>query len=113
MEKSKVDAIYMQYQDKIPQEQKLNFKRSLERADDSRYESLSMVKIHNPIVILILSIFLGGLGIDRFMLGDIGLGICKLLFGWITFGIWPLVDIYFAYKRAKELNVQNLLNALN
>ena len=26
-------------------------------------------------IILIISIFLGGLGIDRFMIGDIGLGL--------------------------------------
>ena len=41
---------------------------------------------------LLLSIFLGELGIDRFYLGKIGTGILKL----ITlggFGIWWLIDI--------------------
>jgi hypothetical protein len=40
----------------------------------------------------ILGFFLGGLGVDRFYLGNIGMGIAKLLLGWLTFGIWPLVD---------------------
>lgn len=40
----------------------------------------------------ILSFFLGGLGVDRFYLGNIGLGVAKLLVGWATFGIWPLID---------------------
>tara|TARA_B100000214_G_scaffold33290_1_gene21176 strand:+ start:150 stop:380 length:231 start_codon:yes stop_codon:yes gene_type:complete len=43
-------------------------------------------------VLLILSILLGGLGIDRFYAGHIGLGILKLL----TVGgcgIWALIDI--------------------
>ena len=44
------------------------------------------------IVALLLSIFLGILGIDRFYMGYIGLGILKL----ITmggFGIWWLIDL--------------------
>nr|AIF20713.1 TM2 domain-containing protein [uncultured marine group II/III euryarchaeote KM3_92_B07] len=43
-------------------------------------------------VTLLLSIFLGTLGVDRFYLGHIGLGIVKLL----TFGgcgIWWLIDL--------------------
>ncbi|CAN5133796.1 hypothetical protein BH09ACT5_BH09ACT5_13280 [soil metagenome] len=40
----------------------------------------------------ILGFFLGGLGVDRFYLGNIGLGVAKLLVGWLTLGIWPLVD---------------------
>jgi TM2 domain/Protein of unknown function (DUF2510) len=40
----------------------------------------------------ILGFFLGGLGVDRFYLGNIGMGVAKLLLGWLTFGIWPLID---------------------
>ena len=40
----------------------------------------------NKIVALLLSIFLGGWGIDRFYLGYIGMGILKLLTGGV-FGI--------------------------
>ena len=42
--------------------------------------------------LLILSILLGGLGVDRFYAGHIGLGVLKLL----TLGgcgIWSLIDI--------------------
>jgi TM2 domain-containing membrane protein YozV len=44
------------------------------------------------VVTLLLAIFLGGLGIDRFYAGSIGLGVLKL----ITFsglGLWWLIDI--------------------
>src|ERR1700710_2416964 len=40
----------------------------------------------------ILGFFLGGLGVDRFYLGNTGMGVAKLLLGWLTVGIWPLVD---------------------
>jgi TM2 domain-containing membrane protein YozV len=46
----------------------------------------------NWILTLIMSIIFGGLGVDRFLMGHIGLGILKL----ITLGgcgIWWLVDL--------------------
>ena len=49
-------------------------------------------EMKSKVVALILSIFLGELGIDRFYLGYIGTGILKL----ITcggFGIWWLIDL--------------------
>ena len=46
----------------------------------------------NKIVYVLLAFFLGGLGVHRFMRGQIGLGIMMLLFNWLTLGIWSLVD---------------------
>jgi TM2 domain-containing membrane protein YozV len=44
------------------------------------------------IVALLLSIFVGGLGVDRFYLGYIGLGIVKLLTAGGC-GVWSIIDI--------------------
>lgn len=58
------------------------------------------VKIEKPkvegekewIVALLLSVFLGSLGIDRFYLGYLGLGILKLITAGGC-GIWWLIDL--------------------
>ena len=46
----------------------------------------------NWVTLLLLSIFLGGLGVDRFYVGKIGTGILKLITGG-GFGIWYLIDL--------------------
>ena len=46
----------------------------------------------NKFTALLLSIFLGGFGVDRFYLGYIGMGILKLLTGGV-FGILYIIDI--------------------
>lgn len=53
----------------------------------------------NKIVYIVITFFLGGLGIHRFMRGQIGLGIVMLLFGWLTFGIWWLIDFIISLTK--------------
>jgi TM2 domain-containing membrane protein YozV len=46
----------------------------------------------NWVLTLVLSILFGGIGVDRFIMGQVGLGLLKL----ITFGgcgVWWLIDI--------------------
>ncbi|MBR5408537.1 TM2 domain-containing protein [Candidatus Saccharibacteria bacterium] len=56
--------------------------------------------VNKHLFVWVFSFLLGGFGVDRFIRGQIGLGVCKLLFGWITLGIWPLVDWIIALVKA-------------
>ena len=40
----------------------------------------------------LLQIFLGSFGVGRFYLGYTALGLLQLFLGWMTCGIWPIVD---------------------
>lgn len=51
------------------------------------------------LVALLLSIFLGPFGVDRFYLGHTGLGLLKLLLCWGTFGIWWVIDVILIAMR--------------
>jgi TM2 domain-containing membrane protein YozV len=55
-------------------------------------------------VALLLSILLGSLGVDRFYLGYVGLGIVKLLTGGGC-GVWWIIDIILiAMKKLPDAN---------
>ena len=112
MEKDKAMQAYLNLKDKVPAEKQIYLKDRIEKADDSTFDRLITVETHNHVVVLLMSIFFGAFGVDRFIIGDIGLGIAKLLLGWATFGIWPLIDIFLCYKKAKEKNLTNIISML-
>lgn len=96
----------------VSSEKKIFLKRRLESADDKKIDELMTLDLYNPTHILLFSVFLGSLGIDRFLIKDTGLGVAKLLFGWATCGIWPLIDIFISYKKAKDKNLNKILEIL-
>jgi TM2 domain-containing membrane protein YozV len=79
--------------------------------DDSKWPMISIAQFKDPTVILIVSILAGTLGIDRFLIGDNGLGIGKLLTcGGL--GIWTIVDWFLIMGATKEKNMQKIQHLL-
>ncbi|HQE11454.1 MAG TPA: TM2 domain-containing protein [Flavipsychrobacter sp.] len=79
--------------------------------DDSKWAILSTMQFHEPTTSLIVSILAGSLGIDRFMIGDTGLGVGKLLTcGGL--GIWAIIDWFMIQKAAREKNMQKIQQIL-
>lgn len=107
MDAQKVDLFIVSNGKYFPQESIWNIRERLTAMDDSRWARLSSIQFKNPIAALILSIFLGGLGVDRFFVGQIGAGILKL----ITlggFGIWTIIDWFFIMGVTKRRNLSKL-----
>jgi TM2 domain-containing membrane protein YozV len=80
-------------------------KSRLEKIDDSKIIMLQSLNYKDPTTMLIISIFAGSLGVDRFMLGQTGLGVLKLL-TWGGCLIWWIIDIFTASRRTKDFNYQ-------
>ena len=111
MNQDKVDMFIIANKDYFPPEKIIFLKEKLLALDESKFSLLHVVNFKEPTTILLLSIFLGGLGIDRFMLGDIGLGVLKLLTLGVCGVMW-LIDLFLVSKRAREKNFNNIMMLL-
>lgn len=61
----------------------------------------------DPVVAILLGVFFGCFGADRFYLGHTGLGVGKLL----TFGgcgVWAIVDLFLLSAAADRINLATL-----
>ncbi len=57
------------------------------------------------LLVLLMSIFFGSVGVDRFIMGKIGTGILKLItFG--GFGVWWLIDLILIASKYKFKNIE-------
>lgn len=111
MDSQKVDMYVMTNQKYFPAEKIVFLKQKLLEADESKFALASSVEFKDPTTILLVSLFLGSLGIDRFMLGETGMGVLKLLTCGVC-GILTIVDWFSVQKKAKEINFNNLMMAL-
>lgn len=108
MDQQKIDMFIMTNQKYFPAEKIMYLKDKLRTMDEEKFALVSTIELKDPTTILLVSIFLGVLGIDRFMIGDTGMGILKLLTGGVC-GILALVDWFTISKKTKDLNFNNVM----
>ena len=108
MESDKVNHILMMLSSKILAGSIPSVRTRLENTDISESEILALQsQMKDPLLSILLSIFIGTLGVDRFYIGDVGLGIGKLLTGGGC-GIWWLIDIFLIVDATKQKNLELL-----
>ena len=86
-----------------------DIRNQLEAMDDDKFFMLSGMELRNPTTILVIAIVLGW---ERFFLDDIGLGLLKVLTCYGC-GIWWLIDILSAKKRAQDYNYNKFIQFRN
>ncbi len=91
----------------FPAEMIPSIRQALLTLPPQKMQMVQMMEFKNPTLAFILSLFLGEFGVDRFYIGDIGLGVGKLLTGGGC-GIWWLVDLFFIMSATKQKNYTNL-----
>ncbi len=111
MEQQKVDMFLMSYGKYFEGHQLMMLRDKLTTLDDSKFLQLQAANLKDPTTLLIVSIIGGHFGIDRFLLGEVGLGIAKLLTcGGL--GIWTMVDWFLIMGRTREINMQKVQSVL-
>ena len=111
MEQQKVDMFMMMNNKYLPESQILFIRERLLAADDSKEGLLHAIQFKDPMISLVLTLLTGQLGVDRFFIGDTGLGIGKL----ITcggLGIWTIIDWFLIMNATREKNFERLLTIL-
>lgn len=107
MDVNQVNQLLSLYGNRLPFESIEMVKNKLMNMDYG-VASVRMAQFKDPTMALILSAIVGSLGVDRFYIGDVGLGVGKLL----TCGgayIWWLIDIFMISDATKRNNLEILM----
>lgn len=109
---SKIINQYLLLNQKYFPEEKLPFlKDKLSRLNENQFSGLYNIQLKDPVILLIISIFLGNFGIDRFLLNNTALGILKLLTCG-GFGLWTLIDWFLIIGKTKEYNLNKIMTII-
>ena len=74
--------------------------------------AMAFTDLKDPTITIIISVLLGELGIDRFFIGDIGLGIAKLLTAGGC-GVWWLIDLFLIMGATRQKNTEKVMQTLS
>ena len=137
MDKDQKMRVMMTVSDKVDGQSAMIISNKLDTTDEKASSALMMTKLYDKMIVILLSIFLGGFGVDRFYLKDYGIGVLKIVLAvvsWILIfagffitpilvvigylllfgtGIFLLVDIFLCYKAVGKKNFNNIMNVLN
>lgn len=86
-------------------------KEKLMSLPEDREIMVTATELKDPTTLLLISIFLGSWGVDRFMLGDTGMGVLKLLTGGVC-GVLTIIDWFTVQNKTKELNFNRLMQLM-
>ncbi|MDD6466813.1 MAG: TM2 domain-containing protein [Erysipelotrichaceae bacterium] len=110
MDYDKVELYLMNNQKYFKAEVIESIREDLLDLDDDSF-LLAPVTYRDPVLLLVISILGGVFGIDRFLIGDIGMGFLKLVTGGLC-GLLAVIDWIIIMNRTKDYNYRQFQNAI-
>ena len=111
MEAQKVDMFMMMNSKYFESHHVHAVREKLLSLDESKWGIVQTLQFKDPTTSLVVSLLGGQLGIDRFLIGDTGMGVGKLLTcGGL--GIWAIIDWFMIMGATSEKNMELFQNSL-
>ena len=111
MEQQKIQMFLMSNQKNFEASQLPIITEKLKGLDDDKLMFISSANYKDPTTMLIISLFLGGLGVDRFMLGETGMGVLKLLTGGCL-GVLTIIDWFTVMGKTRKRNFEIFMESI-
>ena len=121
-------AILAKFQNALSPSGMTSFAKYIETLTADQYQRLMQMPVKKKVVTILFAIFLGGIGIDRFYVGDVKLGVFKIVgsvaaslmilipilgtIASIANAIWKFADIFISYKKIYDKNYENAMAIL-
>ena len=103
MDQHQVEIFITRNLNKMPTDKVREIEGMLYEMDERRFLHVSAQDYKDPTTMLLLSIFTGQWGVDRFIMGDVGMGVLKLLTGGVCGVLW-IIDIVNSNRDTRQYN---------
>lgn len=111
MDAQKVDMFIISNNKFFESHRVVQIREKMLEMDESKWGIVQTIQFKDPTIALIISLLGGSLGIDRFFIGDTGLGVGKLLTcGGL--GIWAIIDWFLIMGATREKNIEKLAQVM-
>jgi predicted membrane protein len=106
--KNMIENFLMLNSKNLPQSKVYILRERLNSLPEEKIRYIQSFIFKDSMFVLIMSLFFGSLGVDRFILGETALGVLKLL----TLGgcsIWAIIDWFLIMEKTREYNFNKLM----